>query len=261
MLQGMADHILGLGANVVLTSKDINPALAELFARHGIIACRRCAASNLEAVADATGALIVSGLEDLEVEDLGTCGNIEEVSASAGQRGFFILKDTPNANAVSLVISAPTQQTAEEISRAMDDAIGVVHVARKEGKVLAGGGASQVEMAQHLRSYAASVGGLESLAVEAFADSLEIIPLTLAENSGQLQPIATLRELRKAHAEGAKNAGLNVYTGGVVDMAEENVVEPLKVVKSALESATATASLLLRIDNIIIAKEPDEFGE
>jgi chaperonin GroEL (HSP60 family) len=260
-LQGMADHILGLGANVVLTSKDINPALAELFARHGIIACRRCAASNLEAVADATNALIVSGLEDLEADDLGTCGSIEEVSASAGQRGFFILKDTPNANAVSLVICAPTQQTAEEISRAMDDAIGVVHVARKEGKVLAGGGASQVEMAQHLRSYAASVGGLESLAVEAFADALEIIPLTLAENSGQLQPIATLRELRKAHAEGEKNAGLNVYTGGVVDMAAENVVEPLKVVKSALESATATASLLLRIDNIIIAKEPDEFGE
>ena len=261
MLQAMADHIIGLGANVVLSSKDINPGLAELFARNGIIACRRCAASNLEAVADATGALIVSGLEDLEVADLGTCGVMEEMSATSGQRGFFLLKDTPNTNAVSVVVYAPTQQTAQEIARAMDDAIGVVHVAREEGKVLAGGGASQIDLAISLRDYATSVGGLESLAVEAFADALEIIPLTLAENSGQLQPIATLRELRKAHAEGQQNAGLNVYTGEVVDMSKENVVEPLKVIQRALESATATASLLLRIDNIIIAKEPDEFGE
>ncbi len=261
MLQGMADHIIGLGANIVLASKDINPALAELFARHGIIACRRCAASNLEAVADATNALIVSGLEDLEPDDLGSCGVVEEMDATSGQRGFFLLKDTPNSNAVSIVVYAPTQQTAEEISRAMEDAVGVVHIARTEGTVLAGGGASQVQLAMSLRDYSTSVGGLESLAVEAFADSLEIIPLTLAENSGQLQPIATLRELRKAHAEGQKNAGLNVHTGEVVDMASENVVEPLKVILSALESATATASLLLRIDNIIIAREPDEFGE
>jgi chaperonin GroEL (HSP60 family) len=159
------------------------------------------------------------------------------------------------------VVYAPTQQISEEINRAMTDAVGVVHIARIEGKVIPGGGASQVGMALILREYATAVGGLESLAVEAFANALEIIPLTLAENSGQMQPIATLRELRKAHAEGQKNAGLNVYTGEVVDMAIESVVEPLKVVSSALESATATASLLLRIDNIIIAKEPDEFGE
>jgi chaperonin GroEL (HSP60 family) len=261
MLQGMADHITGLGANVVLASKDINPGLAELFARQGIIACRRCAASNLEAVADATGALIVSGLEDLEADDLGTCGSVEEMESTTGQRGFFLLKDTPNKNALSIVVYAPTQQISEEINRAMTDAVGVVHIARIEGKVIPGGGASQVGMALILREYATAVGGLESLAVEAFANALEIIPLTLAENSGQMQPIATLRELRKAHAEGQKNAGLNVYTGEVVDMAIESVVEPLKVVSSALESATATASLLLRIDNIIIAKEPDEFGE
>jgi len=261
LLQGMAEHIAGLGINVLLSMKDIHPVLAETFARQGIIACRRCSASNLEAVADATGALIVAELEDLESSDLGSCEAIEEVDASGGQRGFFLLKGTPNKNAVSLVIQAPTQQASEEIARAMDDAIGVVHVARKEGHVLAGGGASQVELAIRLRDYATSVGGLESLAVEAFADALEIIPLTLAENSGQLQPIATLRELRKAHAEGGKTAGLNVYTGDVVDMAAEKVVEPLKVVIRALESATSTASMLLRIDNIIIAKEPDEFGE
>ena len=160
--------------------------------------------------ADATGALIVAELEDLEATDLGSCEGIEEVDATGGQRGFFLLKGTPNKNAVSLVIQAPTQQASEEIARAMDDAIGVVHVARKEGHVLAGGGASQVELAIRLRDYATSVGGLESLAVEAFADALEIIP-DLAENSGQLQPIATLRELRKAHAEGGKMAGLNVY--------------------------------------------------
>lgn len=261
MIQAMADHIVGVGANVVLTSKDINPGLAELFARQGVIACRRCAASNLEAVADATGALIVSGIDDLEADDLGTCGFIEEMPATTNQRGFFLLKDTPDSSAVSMVIYAPTQQIADEVARAIDDAIGVVHIARTEGKVLPGGGAVQVELALALRDYATSVGGLESLAIEAFADTLEIIPLTLAENSGQLQPIATLRELRKAHANGQKNAGLNVYTGEVVDMASERVVEPLKVIIRALESATATANLILRIDNIIVAKEPNEFGE
>jgi len=261
LLSGMAEHIAALGTNVILTMKDVHPTLAEIFARQGIIACRRCSASNLEAVADATNALIVAELEDLESEDLGTCEAIEEVDSTSGQRGFFLLRGTPNKNAVSIVVQAPTQQASQEIARAMDDAIGVVHVARKEGKVLAGGGASQVELAIRLRDYATSVGGLESLAVEAFADALEIIPLTLAENSGQLQPIATLRELRKAHAEGRKTAGLNVYTGDVVDMAAEKVVEPLKVVLRALESATSTASMLLRIDNIIIAREPDEFGE
>lgn len=261
LLTNMAEHIAALGANVILTMKDIHPTLAEIFARNGIIACRRCSASNLEAISDATGALIVAELEDLEAEDLGTCDAIEEIDSTNGQRGFFLLRGTPNKNAVSIVVQAPTQQASLEIARAMDDAIGVVHVARKEGKVLAGGGASQVELAIRLREYATSVGGLESLAVEAFADALEIIPLTLAENSGQLQPIATLRELRKAHAEGKKTAGLNVYTGDVVDMAAEKVVEPLKVVLRALESATSTASMLLRIDNIIIAREPDEFGE
>ena len=145
-----------------------------------------------------TSALIVAELEDLEEEDLGSCDAIEDDSTN-GQRGFFLLRGTPNKNAVSIVVQAPTQQASLEIARAMDDAIGVVHVARKEGKVLAGGGASQVELAIRLREYATSVGGLESLAVEAFADALEIIPMTLAENSGQLQPIATLRELRKAH--------------------------------------------------------------
>ncbi|MBU02538.1 MAG: thermosome subunit [Halieaceae bacterium] len=261
LIANMAEHVANLGTNVILTMKDIHPTLAEIFARNGIIACRRCSASNLEAISDATNALIVAELEDLESDDLGTCEAIEEVESTNGQRGFFLLRGTPNKNAVSIVVQAPTQQASQEIARAMDDAIGVVHVARKEGKVLAGGGASQVELAIRLREFATSVGGLESLAVEAFADALEIIPLTLAENSGQMQPIATLRELRKAHAEGNKTAGLNVYTGEVVDMAEEKVVEPMKVVLRALESATSTASMLLRIDNIIIAREPDEFGE
>ena len=171
---------------------------------------------------------------------------------------FYFLHDTPNNDAASLVICAPTEEVANEIRRAMDDAMGVVWVAKNEGSIVPGGGAPQVEMAQHLRTYADSVGGRESLAVSHFAEALEVVPRTLAENAG-LSPIDTLMELRKAHSKGKNQSvyGLNVYTGEVVDMLAEGVIEPEKVVKQAMESATETAVMVLRIDDIISAKEPE----
>ena len=141
----------------------------------------------------------------------------------------------------------------------MDDAMGVVWVAKNDGKIVPGGSAPQIEMAHHLRNYAASVGGRESLAVSAFAEALEIVPRTLAENAG-LSPIDTLMELRKAHSDGKDSSmcyGLNVYSGEVVDMLKEGVIEPEKVVRQAMESATETAVMVLRIDDIISAKEPE----
>jgi chaperonin GroEL (HSP60 family) len=259
-LKSMADHFINLGANLVLVTKNIDPWIAEYFARQGVLAARRCAASNLEAVAQATDGLIVSGYEDLEESDLGTAGRLEEI-LQEGQPPFMLLHDTPNNDASSLVICAPTEEVANEIRRAMDDAMGVVWVAKNEGKIVPGGSAPQVEMANRLRTYAASVGGRESLAVEAFADSLEVVPRTLAENAG-LSPIDTLMELRKAHSNSdgktsSMSYGLNVYTGEVVDMLKEGVIEPEKVVRQAMESATETAVMVLRIDDIISAKEPE----
>ena len=259
-LKQMADHLIGLETNLVLVTKNIDPWIAEYLARNDVVAARRCAASNLEAVAQATNGLIVSGYEDLESEDLGVAGKMEEV-IQEGQSPFMLLHDTPNNDASSLIICAPTEEVANEIRRAMDDAMGVVWVAKNDGKIVPGGSAPQVEMAHHLRNYAASVGGRESLAVAAFAEALEIVPRTLAENAG-LSPIDTLMELRKAHSNSNGKAssmsyGLNVYTGEVVDMLKEGVVEPEKVVRQAMESATETAVMVLRIDDIISAKEPE----
>jgi archaeal chaperonin len=256
-LKAMADHLIGLNANLVLVTKNIDPWIAEYLARNNVVASRRCAASNLEAVAQATTGLIVSGYEDLEEGDLGVAGRMEEV-LQEGQPPFMLLHDTPNDDAASLVICAPTEEVANEIRRAMDDAMGVVWVAKNEDKIVAGGGAAMCEMAHHLRAHAASVGGRESLAVDAFADALEIVPRTLAENAG-LSPIDTLMDLRKAHANGKNQSvyGLNVYTGAVVDMLKEGVIEPEKVVRQAMESATETAVMVLRIDDIISAKEPE----
>ena len=256
-LKAMADHLIELKANLVLVTKNIDPWIAEYLARNNVLAARRCAASNLEAIAQATNGLIVSGYEDLEAEDLGTAGSLEEV-IQEGQPPYMLLHDTPNNDAASLVICAPTEEVANEIRRAMDDAMGVVWVAKNEGSIVPGGGAPQVEMAQHLRTYADSVGGRESLAVSHFAEALEVVPRTIAENAG-LSPIDTLMELRKAHSKGKNQSvyGLNVYTGEVVDMLAEGVIEPEKVVKQAMESDTETAVMVLRIDDIISAKEPE----
>lgn len=259
-LKDMADHLIGLGANLVLVTKNIDPWIAEYLARNNVVASRRCAASNLEAVAQATNGLIVSGHEDLEENDLGVAGRMEEI-LQEGQPPFMLLHDTPNDDASSLVICAPTEEVANEIRRAMDDAMGVVWVAKNSKKIVPGGGAPQVAMANSLRTYAASVGGRESLAVSAFAEALEIVPRTLAENAG-LSPIDTLMDLRKAHSNSdgktsSMSYGLNVYTGEVVDMLSEGVIEPEKVVRQAMESATETAVMVLRIDDIISAKEPE----
>ena len=256
----MADHLIGLGANLVLVTKNIDPWIAEYLARNNVVASRRCAASNLEAIAQATNGLIVSGHEDLEENDLGVAGRMEEI-LQEGQSPFMLLHDTPNDDASSLVICAPTEEVANEIRRAMDDAMGVVWVAKNSNKIVPGGGAPQVAMANYLRAYAASVGGRESLAVSAFAEALEIVPRTLAENAG-LSPIDTLMDLRKAHSNSdgktsSMSYGLNVYSGEVVDMLSEGVIEPEKVVRQAMESATETAVMVLRIDDIISAKEPE----
>ncbi len=124
-LKSMADHLIGLGANLVLVTKNIDPWVGEYLARNNILASRRCAASNLEAIAQATNGLIVSGYEDLEEDDLGEAGSLEEI-IQEGQPPFMLLHDTPNNEAASLVICAPTEEVANEIRRAMDDAMGVV---------------------------------------------------------------------------------------------------------------------------------------
>jgi chaperonin GroEL (HSP60 family) len=259
-LQSLAQVIIDSGANVVLCLRDIDGLVVEYLAKHGIYAARRVAKSDMEAVHKATGARIVSAIDDLVNADLGTCGLLEEVQIN--DEPLIKLTKTPHNQAVSVLLRAPTKHTVDEVGRAFDDAIGVVSLA-SEGKVLAGGGSAYMYLSLQLKEFARTVGGRSQMAVEAFADALEIIPSTLAENSG-LDPLDTLIALRQAHTADDKDSpyyGVNVYEGGVINMLQDGVIEPMKVISQGIQSATETAAMVLRIDNIITSKNISEIGE
>ena len=251
----IGQHLADMNVNVVVSMKDIDPVLSEFFARNGIMAFRRMNNSLLEKVAETTGAMIVSSVGDLEAEDLGSCGEVLQLSNPAWDKPVMLFSDVSNPVGYSILITGPTEHVASEVARALDDAIGVTWIAHNEKSVVNGGGSTHVNMAMHLKQFANSVGGLEQLAVEAFANALEVIPATLAQNSG-LQPLPSIIALRAAIASGTTHASLDVFNGGVCTE-ELAVVEPKKVVTVALESATTAASQILRIDNIIQAKEAE----
>ena len=256
-LISIADAIVSSGANTVLCLKDIDPIVAEHFTRSKVYAARRVASSDLEAVALATNGVIVSNPQEIISADLGTCTKVYEKNFELSPRPLLFFEGVPNEDVSSIMVFAPTEHLAFEIGRALDDAVGVVYVAHRDDLLLAGGGSSYMSMSLAVKDYASSVGGRAQLAVEAFGSALEVVPATLAENSG-LSPIDTLLDLRVAHSEGSANAYVDVYTGNIVY--SNAVVEPMRVVKTALQSATDTACMILRIDNIVTAREPDEFG-
>ena len=258
-LQEIAETVLASGANAVLCKRDIDPFVAEIFAEQGIYAARRVAMSDMEAVAKSGEGRIVSSIDGIKASDLATAELLEEISV--GEKPLIKLTGTPQEGSVSVLLRAPTNTTVEEIGRAFDDAVGVVSVALEGGKVLAGGGAPYLYLSKHLREFASTVSGREQMAVEAFAQALEIIPASLAENSG-LDPLDTLIKLRQLHSTAAGHSyGVDVENGGGVNMVKQGVVEPLNVVSQALESATTIAAQLLRIDNIIEMNTGPEIGE
>jgi chaperonin GroEL (HSP60 family) len=258
-LQEIAETVLASGANVVLCKRDIDPFVAEIFAEKGIYAARRVATSDMEAIAKSCDGRIVSSIDGIKPGDLATSDLLEEINV--GEKAIIKLTGTPNAGCVSVLLRAPTHTTVEEIGRAFDDAVGVVSVALDGGKVLAGGGAPYLYLSKHLRDFASTVSGREQMAVEAFAQALEIIPASLAENSG-LDPLDTLIKLRQLHSTAAGHSyGVDVENGGGVNMVKQGVVEPLNVVSQALDSATTIAAQLLRIDNIIEMNSGPEIGE
>ena len=258
-LQEIAETVLASGANAVLCKRDIDPFVAEIFAEQGIYAARRVAMSDMEAVAKSGEGRIVSSIDGIKASDLATAELLEEISV--GEKPLIKLTGTPQEGSVSVLLRAPTNTTVEEIGRAFDDAVGVVSVALEGGKVLAGGGAPYLYLSKHLREFASTVSGREQMAVESFAQALEIIPASLAENSG-LDPLDTLIKLRQLHSTAAGHSyGVDVENGGGVNMVKEGVVEPLNVVSQALESATTIAAQLLRIDNIIEMNTGPEIGE
>ena len=256
IIKDMVEKIASTGANVVFCQKGIDDLAQHYLAKKGILAVRRVKKSDMEKLAKATGARIVTKIDDLTPEDLGEAGLVEERKV-AGDAMIFV-EQCKHPKAVTILARGSTEHVVEEVARALDDAIGVVKCALEEGKIVAGGGATEIELAKRLRKFAETVAGREQLAVKAFADALEVIPRTLAENSG-LDPIDMLVKLRAAHEkEGGEVYGLDVFEGEVVDMLEKGVVEPLKVKTQAIDSATEASVMLLRIDDVIAAEKTKE---
>uniref|UniRef100_UPI0038695EC0 TCP-1/cpn60 chaperonin family protein n=1 Tax=Methanobrevibacter sp. TaxID=66852 RepID=UPI0038695EC0 len=216
-------------------------------AKAGIIATRRVKKSDMEKLAKATGAKIVTNIQDLTADDLGEAGSVVEDKVSGDDMIF--VKECKDPKAVTLLLRGSTSHVVDEIERAVEDAIGVVASTVEDGKVVVGGGAPEIAIAKGLKDYAETISGREQLAVMAFAEALEVVPRTLAENAG-LDSIDSLVDLRAAH-ENSIYMGLNVFEGGVTDMKEAGVIEPQRVKKQAIQSAAEAAEMILRIDDVI----------
>ncbi len=253
MIKEMVDKIKESGANVVFCQKGIDDLAQHYLAKAGIFAVRRVKKSDMEKLAKATGARIVTKIDDLSKEDLGYAEVVEEKKV-AGDEMVFV-EGCKNPKSVTILIRGGSEHVVDEVERGMEDAIGGVAAVLENGYVVAGGGAIEAELAKELRKHAENVGGREQLAILAFADALEIIPRTLAENAG-LDPIDMLVQLRSKHEE--KDGvwyGIDVFEGKVRDMIKAGVIEPLKIKTQAIKAASEVAEMILRIDDVISAKE------
>jgi len=251
-MRRMAERIKESGANVVICQKGIDDIVQHYLAKEGITAIRRAKKSDMEKLEKATGGKIITSVEEISESDLGHAGLVEERKIG-GDKMLFI-QECENPHAVSVVLRGGTEHVVDEVERALHDMLRVVGCIIEDGKAVAGGGAVETELALRVREYSASLKGREQLAVENFAAAVEIIPRTLAENSG-FDPIDKLVQLKAAHERGEKNAGLDAYTGKIVDMWQGGVIEPLRTKKQSVESAVDAATMILRIDDVIASKK------
>jgi len=253
-LRDMVDRIVESGADVVFCQKNIDDMVQHLLAKQGILAVKRTKKSDVEFLKEVIGARIVSDLDSLTEADLGVADLTRD-----DDEGWFVV-ESEDGHGQTLLLRGSTDHVVDELERGVNDALDVVSAAVADGLVLAGGGAVEIELAARLRAYADGVSGREQLAVEAFADSLELVARVLAENAG-LDPIDTLVDLRAAHEDGDERAGLNVNSGEVEDTFEAGVVETVHAKSQALSSAAEAANLVLKIDDIIAAGDLSTEGE
>ncbi|MDI6905348.1 MAG: thermosome subunit beta [Candidatus Bathyarchaeia archaeon] len=256
MLKEMVEKIKAAGANVVFCQKGIDDMAQHFLAKEGILAARRVKESDMEKLARATGGRITTDLDDLTPQDLGVAGIVEE--RKIGEDKMIFVEKCKDPRSVAVLIRAGLERMVDEAERAMNDALSVVSDVIEDNKIVAGGGAVEVEVAKELRRYATKVGGREQLAIEAFADAVEIVPKTLAENAG-LESIDIIVGLRAAHEKtDGKYMGVNIFTGKTENMHDNGVVEPLVVKEQAVKSAAESASMILRIDDVIASTKPKE---
>ncbi len=256
MLKDMVSKVKASGAVVLFCQKGIDDMAQHFLAKEGIISARRVKQSDMEKLARATGGNVITKLDDLKASDLGEAGLVEE--RKVGDDKMIFVEKCKEPRSVAILIRAGLERMVDEADRAMNDALSVVADVVQDNSIVAGGGATEAEIAKILRSFATNVGGREQLAIEAFADGLEIVPKTLAENAG-LESIDILVGLRAAHEK--KNGhlmGVDVFKGKIVNSYENGVVEPLKVKEQAMKSATEVASMILRIDDVIASTKPKE---
>ncbi len=252
MIKDLVDKVVNSGANVVFCQKGIDDMAQHYLAKAGVFAIRRVKKSDMQKLARATGAKLITNVDEITEADMGKADLVEEKKIGGDPMTF--VTGCVNPKAVSILLRGSTEHVIDNIERALNDSLRVVGVAIEDEKLVAGGGSPEVEVALRLQEYAATLSGREQLAVKAFAEALEIVPRTLAENAG-LDPIDMLMELRAHHEKGVKTAGLNVYTGEVIDMWEAGVVEPLRVKTQAINAAAESAVMILRIDDIIASRQ------
>jgi thermosome len=256
MLSGMVEKIVASGTNVLVCQKGIDDMAQHFLAKRGILAIRRAKESDMEKLSRATGGKVVTNLDDLKPGDLGHADIVEE--RKIGDDKMTFVEGCKDPKSVSLLIRAGLERMVDEAERAMKDALSVVADVVEKNKIVAGGGAIEAEIAKELRRYATKVGGREQMAISAFADAVEVIPKVLSDNAG-LASIDVLVNLRAAHEKPkGQFMGVDVFSGKIVDMYKEGVLEPLSVKEHAVKSAAEAASMILRIDDIVAASKPKE---
>jgi len=251
----MVEKIKAAGANVVFCQKGIDDLAQYYLAKAGILAVRRVKKSDMEKLARATGGRIITNIEEISPEVLGYAELVEERKV-ADEKMVFV-EGCPNPRAVSILVRGGAEHIVDEAERAIHDALSVVRNVIREPKIVAGGGAVEIELALRLNEFARKLPSKEQLAVMKYAEALEVIPAILAQTAG-LEPVDVITELRKRHSEGEKWAGVDVLNGKIADMLKLNVIEPALVKKQVIKSATEAAIMILRIDDIIAAAPPKE---
>lgn len=250
MLRKKVEKIAATGVNVIFCQKGIDDLAQHFLSKKGIYAVRRVKKSDLGRLSKATGGKIISDLGEFSKDDLGSAGVVEQVRV--GEEFMTYVKECRNPKALTILIRGATGHVIDEVARAIDDALGDVVSTLKHESIVAGAGSVEIEVSKELKKYANTLSGREQLAVQAFADTLEIIPRTLAENAG-LDPINVLTELKAAHDKNQKWAGINVFSGKIMDAWESGIIEPLKIKTQAISSASEVAVMILRIDDVILS--------
>ena len=252
LLRDMADQVAKTGANVLFTEKSVDDEVLSLLAKKGILTVKNISSSDMEKLAKATGGSVVGTTRDLSKEALGYAKTVEEVKI--GDDKLVYVREAKNPKAVTIMIRGGSEHVVDEAERSLHDALSVVRNAVEDGKIVAGGGAPEIELSKRLREYAIKVGGREQLAVTAFAEALESIPVAIAQNAG-INPIDILVDLKSKHNT-LQNIwfGVNTKTGKAADMLKMDVVEPLRVKTQVIKSAVEAVTMILRVDDVFASK-------